>query len=723
MSSGSILTFRVRPDVEVHPQAQRGSNVFVLKDPLSLRYFQLREEEHFLWRLLDGTRSFDELRVAFRQKFGPRELTNAELQTFVARLHRDGLVVSDKPGRGLELATTATLQQQTSRMNNVFNPLVIRFSGWDPQRFLDRVLARMDWVFRPAFAWCSLGIVLVALFLVVCRLTSSSASLIPFQSMLEPENLVWLSVCLATAKVLHEFGHAIVCRRFGAECHEMGVMLLAFTPCLYCDVSDSWTLRSKWNRIAVSMAGIAVDILLASLCAIVWCSTEPGFLNAACLNMMFVCSVSTLIFNGNPLMRYDGYYVLQDFIEEPNLRPNARSWMRHVFVRWFTGVSLLRASERPTSRRGFLFVWGVASTIYVWFVIAVILALARSMLEPRGLAPVADVITLLMLLRVAVLPCYQLVQTVIRSNGVSKVNWPRFVFRSGLVAAAVLGLFIVPLPHTLTIPATVSSNAEQRVFAQSQGTLVRVASPGTQVHAGDVVATLSDIDIDLAAIRLRGEFRKYEARVRNLKTQQANGDDVAASQVAAAEGRLIDLQQRLSRREAERQKLNIVATRSGVILNPKRAEPEVPSGELPAVSGYVTEQQNQNCFVGRETVLCTIGDPSSSEVTLTVTQDDVAEFQIGEPIRLQLEQVGIEPLPGTVVGLSRMDARGSKTHAANVPAEFQNKALYQVRVSIDSKTKLLIGDAGNVRVGVAPCSLLSRMVSYVGRTFRWPIRS
>ena len=115
-------------------------------------------------------------------------------------------------------------------------------------------------------------------------------------------------------KVFHELGHALICKHFGGECHQIGPMLLVFTPALYCDTSDSWMLPSRWQRAAVGMAGVATEILLAAVATMVWVSTAPGLTHYIAMNVMLVCSVSTLLFNANPLLRYDGYYVLSDHL-------------------------------------------------------------------------------------------------------------------------------------------------------------------------------------------------------------------------------------------------------------------------------------------------------------------------------------------------------------------------------------------------------------------------
>jgi hypothetical protein len=156
-----------------------------------------------------------------------------------------------------------------------------------------------------------------------------------------------VAATMAVVKVLHEFGHGLSCKKFGGECHEIGFMLLVFTPCLYCNVSDSWMLPNKWKRVWIGAGGIYVEMILASLAAFVWFFTESGTtVNDLCLNMMFLNVVSTVLVNGNPLLRFDGYYILMDMLEIPNLRQKSTE----VLKRWFQKTCLgLELQDDPFS--------------------------------------------------------------------------------------------------------------------------------------------------------------------------------------------------------------------------------------------------------------------------------------------------------------------------------------------------------------------------------------
>ncbi len=165
-------------------------------------------------------------------------------------------------------------------------------------------------------------------------------------------------LALAVVKVLHELGHALTCKHFGGDCHEIGVLLLFFTPCLYCNVSDAWLFPGKWPRIAVSAAGIAVEVFLAAIATFLWWFSIPGVFNTLCLNIMIVCSLNTLLINGNPLLRYDGYYVLADLLDVPNLGQQSRWLLGRLLAGFFLGSDPPpdRGASQPES--GSLGLWG-----------------------------------------------------------------------------------------------------------------------------------------------------------------------------------------------------------------------------------------------------------------------------------------------------------------------------------------------------------------------------
>ncbi|MEQ9068033.1 MAG: hypothetical protein RLO18_14970, partial [Gimesia chilikensis] len=152
---------------------------------------------------------------------------------------------------------------------------------------------------------------------------------------------------LGAAKVVHEFGHGLSCKHYNGECHGMGIMFLVFSPCLYCDVSDSWMLRNKWQRIIIGGAGMYIEVIMSAIAVWIWWFTKPGLLNHLALNLFFISTVTTVIFNANPLMRFDGYYMMSDLLEIPNLRQKADKHLRDTFAWYCLGIESQRDPFMP----------------------------------------------------------------------------------------------------------------------------------------------------------------------------------------------------------------------------------------------------------------------------------------------------------------------------------------------------------------------------------------
>ena len=187
-------------------------------------------------------------------------------------------------------------------------------------------------------------------------------------------------------------------------------MLLILTPCLYCNVSDSWMVRSKWHRAVIGVAGMYLEIILASICTFLWWFSAPGLLHYLCLDVMFVCSVSTLLFNANPLLRYDGYFILADILEIPNLRQKAGTVVQRKLGKWFLGLTSQDDPFLPQRRRWLFMAYAVAASIYRWIVVFSILWFLYKVFEPHGLKVVGQLLVIFSLYGLLLAPVWQFVR-------------------------------------------------------------------------------------------------------------------------------------------------------------------------------------------------------------------------------------------------------------------------------------------------------------------------
>src|SRR6188474_2626964 len=365
-STSRPLTLRMRPDLNARRHRYHGRTFWVVKEPVGLNYFRFHDEEFAILCMLDGRSSLDDIKEEFETQFSPQKITYHDLLQFVGMLHRSGLVISEATGQGHQLRKRRDEKKWRELMGRLSNVFALRFRGVDPERFLNW-LYKYTWWF---FTWPMLAIVLctglAALSLVAVNFEEFSRKLPAFHMFFGPKNWFYLGITMAVVKVLHEFGHGLSCKHFGGECHELGAMLLVFTPALYCNVSDSWMLPNKWARAAIGAAGMYVELFLASLATFLWWYSQPGLLNSICLSVMFICSVSTVVFNGNPLLRFDGYYILMDLLEIPNLRQKSTEITRRFFVWLCLGIEQPENPFLPHKHQWAFGLYTVAAVMYRW---------------------------------------------------------------------------------------------------------------------------------------------------------------------------------------------------------------------------------------------------------------------------------------------------------------------------------------------------------------------
>ena len=232
-----------------------------------------------------------------------------------------GLAQNDSPQLGKQLLERRGKRRRREWMQRFMNLLAIKVPGLRPGEPPHAgCCGTLRWIFTATFAVVSVLVMLAALLLVATHFEQFRSKLPDYKEFFSLRNLAWMWVTLGMVKIIHEFGHGLSCKAFGGEVHEMGLLILCFSPCLYCNVTDAWTMPGKWRRILISAAGIYVELMVAAIATFVWWNTTGNFfLHQLSLSLMVVCSVSTVVFNGNPLLRYDGYHVMADWLEIPNL--------------------------------------------------------------------------------------------------------------------------------------------------------------------------------------------------------------------------------------------------------------------------------------------------------------------------------------------------------------------------------------------------------------------
>lgn len=731
-SSGHALALRLRPDLEVHRDRFLGREQIVLKDPIALRYFRFEEEEYAILEMLDGGASLEQIQSEFERRFQPQRITLRELERFLGRAFRDSLIVSDAPGQGHQLHVRHEERARESRRNALANVLCIRFKGVNPDRFLDRLNRRFGWFFSPvAFAACLL-LAMSALLLVATEFGAFQAKLPAFHDFFAAKNWVWLAVALGVTKVLHEIGHGLACKRFGGQCHEIGVMLLVLTPCLYCNVSDAWTVPGKWRRAVIAGAGMYVELLLASISTFLWWLSEPGLLNYLCLSVMFVCSVSTVVFNANPLLRYDGYYILSDLVEIPNLRQKAYRVLQRALMGWLLGQPQVPERFLPRRRRVLLGIYAVTSTAYRWIVVFSILWFLYRVFEPYGLRSVGLVLICAAVYGLVIRPLWQSATYLRQPGALDNVKKPRLAIGVGTICMAAFGVVMIPLPHYVRCGVTIQLRDAASVYVDTEGTLKQIhIQPGSRVRKGQPVVTLENLDVQLSVAQLIAERNQLSAKLDSLRNRSLRGDASAALEIEPTDEALDAVKERLERRRSDAEKLKLAAPADGIVFSPPQVEQGGDAGTLlPFWTGRLLATRNVGAHLEQGVVICRIGDPRYLEAVLSIDESQMEFVHPGQAAEILLEQCSGRTVRAKIKETSTQDIRSARrgpalqhgsglpTHADTNARETAIESAYQASCHIDDPTgHIVTGGTGQARIFTGYQSLAQRFRRYIARTF------
>jgi putative peptide zinc metalloprotease protein len=607
----------LRGDLKVSPQLFYGQLCFVVKDPVTLRYFRLQPIEHFLITQLDGKRTARDLQGLLLQQFPESSLTVQEVLRFVGMLQESQLLVGEGTAHAQWLGTRAGQTRKRKLMEFATNFLFMKVPLFHPEktlRLMERTLGRL--IFHPLTGIASLLLILIALAEV---LSHTDALLRTPYNLLGWQNLLVLYCVFVVTKVFHEFGHGLTTKHFGGEVSQMGVMLFVFTPSFYCDTSDAWMIPSKAARLWINAGGIVVELVLAALAAFVWLYTQQDtFINQIALNCMISCSVATLFFNANPLMRYDGYYFLADYLEIPNLMTKGREFLKYFAQKYILGLK----PQMPPDRQRLvpLVIYAILSGAYRWVVMFGIIMLLYVFFNQHGMGPIGVLLAILYVFMSVLLPLGKSMRFLWKQRwDLSKrVSW---VLSAGLAGAALLAVVLL-LPWNMTIReplvVMVAPEFDGQVVVRTPGYIEEVqADVGQMVHAGDTIIRIKDPSLTTLMARANSAHQ-------HALLQQADAEAVAAAnpemlpKVAAARtaveafaAQIVLLQNRIN-------DLDLKAPTDGVIIR------DTPLNRL------------KGDYVAPGAKLCRVVNTDRLQVRMSLPQQQAALVKAGMPVKIRL---------------------------------------------------------------------------------------
>jgi len=618
------LRLKLADEVVFTPHRYGQDTYYHVELPSRSKFHRIGLPEYTFISLLDGNTTIAEALSLTARSLGSSAISEADAATICSWLVETGLAQPQQASQAARLRESASREHRRNLAGRL-NPFWLKLPVARPEPLLRRLAPLIGW-------WHSVPAMLVGL--VLCgiavavlaadweRLVASSVAVF------SPANWIWLFVAWLLLKALHELGHAVVCKRYGGEVREVGVILILFVPVPYVDVTSSWRFRSKWRRIHTAAAGIYTELLIAAVSTLIWSRTESVVACHLLYSLILMASATTLLFNANPLMRFDGYYILADFLEIPNLYTSGSRFLSNVAARVFLGGP---SGSKLTWRWKDVLVrlYGIAA--FCWrIVVCASLAIAASMLF-HGAGLVLAAVGLAMWLAP---PAFRAIRAVVRQHRANPWSTVRAVVVTAFLTATITALLGMPWPGACKAPGIV----EYRDLA-----VVRAQSPGfvTAIHVQDgQLVGQGDLLMEMTNDELETEYRDLEKAI----VQSGAKRRIHLERREQAEAQVeLENQQALKKRLAEKRRqidgLSVQSPISGRVM----------ARNLDALEGTYLEE-------GAE--MLAVGEDSHKRLRISVAQEDTSLFrsQVGKPVEFRLRSS--ETAKGV---LSRIIPRASKS--------------------------------------------------------------
>ena len=614
-----VLPLSVRKDIQIEQQTYGGETFYAAKDPLTLRYYRMKELEYFIFTLLDGTREVKEIQSEVEEKFIGLKVSEAQIKEFIIMLRNFNFLETFGPQAFNLLHQRVSLKRWAKIKQTLMSFFFIKIPFVDPDRFLSRVYPYLTFIWTRGFfrIWLLL---LGILFLIVLGNTGEFFHQITGFFNWKNMALVWVAIMII--KTMHEISHGLTCKHYGGEVHELGILLIVFTPWMYVNVSDAWIFQKNKQRFLVTVAGLMTELFIASLATIVWWLTMPGLLNSLCHNIIIVCTVDNILRNANPLLRYDGYYALSDFLEIPNLRIKAFGYMTHLMKKYLLRLSVQDTETSPRRKRIYL-IYGPLSFIYLNMIIFAIIGFIG-----RSFFILGVFLAGLMVFRSFLMPIKKGITFAFQKRSQMGYGRPFLIAVAFLPVAILTFILFYKSPLKVTASCSVEPMNHTIVRSEAGGFLEELlCHQGDRVKKDQVLAILKNQELRKEYEKLRIVHTKLlQAQRKALGLHKHVDYDQAELEIGKIEKEIEKLKDKI-------EKLKILSPGDGIILTPNL-------------------QEKIGDFLGEGEVFCEMGYLEEVSIQVIIPEADFSEVQKNHRVDLKVYAYAEKVFRGEVVDIS-----------------------------------------------------------------------
>jgi putative peptide zinc metalloprotease protein len=684
----------LRPHVQVRRQFFRGERWYVLQDPINNQFFRLRPTAYDFIARLRLDRSIEQAWRACATAHPEDAPGQEDVIRLLSQLYAANLLHSDLPPDSARLFERYKLRRQREIQSTLMNVMFARIPLFDPDSLLQRLRPLIRILYSPFGALIWLVTVGAA---IKVGLDNSTGLKDQSQGILDPGNIFLLYVGIVITKAVHELGHAFACRRFGGEVHTLGVMFMIFTPVPYVDATSAWSFRNRSERILVGAAGMIQELFLAAIAMFIWANTGEGTLHHLAFNMIFLSSATTLLFNLNPLMRFDGYYILSDLLDIPNLYSQATRQLIYLVERFGFGCKKAESEARTRREAVWLTVFGLTGHVYRVIVFSGILLFVADRFLILGI-----IMAVVCLVSWVIVPTVRLVRYLAASPKLER-NRVRAVSVVACTAAALVVLLgIVPFPNSFRAPGILEAVEHSIIANETPGYLDAILTPtGTEVMKGQQLARFHDQDLEFSLASTRAQLE--ETRAMELRALQRETADLKPLRA-----RLVAITKHLALLEEQHEALTVRARQDGTWIAPDldkalgswlaRGSPlgVVMKGDAYRFSATVSEREASRLF-DHETHTAQVRLRGQAGIALAVSSQVIIPAE-----RDVLPSAALGWRGGGELPVSPQDNSGLRA----------TEPFFEVRAGIVPRpgAALVHGRSGKIRFQLAPEPLLRQWV-------------
>ena len=609
---------KTRIDVEITEQVYFGKPCYVLKDPAALRYYRLRPPEHAIYKMMDGKNTIEDVLQVLSQRFPSEQFDSQAVMSFVIMLRGANLLqVAGEAG------TEFLLKRKEMQKVGLFKKLrreylFLRIPLLDPDKVLNWMNRRWSGIiYSRGMMFLTIIMMLGALALLIANIDKLGDR----KPLLNWINLLYVGPMLLLVKAIHEFGHGLTSKHFDCEVHEMGILFLVFMPMAYCDVSDAWMISEKRKRMWITGAGIVVEVVLAALATYVWAFTAgKTVINQFALNMMLIGSINTLMFNGNPLLRYDGYYFLMDLMELPNLKQKGSNYLWYLLQKYVLGVEQANKPIDVEGREVPVLSYAILSAFYRWFIMFAIVTMVWHFLDPYGWGVLGGIMAIGCIYNAFITPIIKFFKFLFTQHFRIHLHAATAIILLLVIGGSAYGILAIEVEQSVVAQCVLRPTDLHPIYV-AQGGFISAGTngfvqDGQMVDANEVLLELSDPDLEYKATDL-------SIQLEQLERQRTRAQQLAESGSAQVEALTEQIKEMQSRYETVLKNIEDLTIRSGL------------RGILQIRAGQPLENL-VGSFVPEGTALFSVYAPDKFEAVTAVKLRDKGRIKAGHAVEVKL---------------------------------------------------------------------------------------